>query len=82
MLSSVDRHQFLSMMTLWSVGQGIGVRVRYWIEEAIKDLIIYQKENFGSEIESVYTFGDLRRGSFLAETDAVSLAGEEQTEHN
>jgi len=32
MLSGVDRNQFLSMMTLWSVGQGIGVRVRCWIE--------------------------------------------------
>jgi hypothetical protein len=37
MLSTIDRHQYLSMMTLWSVGQGIGVRVRHWIEEAVLD---------------------------------------------
>ena len=64
-------------MTLWSVGQGIGVRVRCWIEEAIKDLIIYQKEHFGWEIESVYSLSDLKRGN--ADTDVVALAGEEQT---
>jgi len=82
MLSTVDRHQYLSMMTLWSVGQGISVRVRHWVEEAVKDLIVYQKEKFGREIDRVYTFSDLRRGRFLAETDMVALAGEEQTEHS
>jgi hypothetical protein len=82
MLSSVDRNQYLSMMTLWSVGQGIGVRVRHWVEEAIKDLIIYQKENFGREIENVYTFSDLRRSRLLADTDMVAMAGEGQTEHS
>jgi hypothetical protein len=70
------------MMTLWSVGQGIGVRVRRWVEEAVKDVIIYQKENFGREIEGVYTFSDLRHGRLLADTDMVALAGEEQTEHS
>jgi hypothetical protein len=82
MLSTVDRHQYLSMMTLWSVGQGIGVRVRRWVEEAVKDLIVYQKENFGREIDRVYTFSDLRHGRLLAETDMVALAGEEETEHS
>ena len=82
MLSTIDRHQYLSMMTLWSVGQGIGVRVRHWVEEAVKDLIIYQKQNFGREIDRVYTFSDLRQRRFLAETDMVALAGEDQDEHS
>jgi hypothetical protein len=82
MLSSVNRNQYLSMMTLWSVGQGIGVRVRSWVEEAIKDLILYQQEHFGREIEKVYTFNNLRRGGLLAENDAVAIAGEEVTEHS
>jgi hypothetical protein len=51
------------MMTLWSVGQGISVRVRHWVEVAVKDLIVYQKENFGREINQVYTF---RTGSFVS----------------
>jgi len=33
---------------------GIGVRERRWVEEAVKDLIIYQKESFGREIDQVY----------------------------
>jgi hypothetical protein len=41
-------------------------------------LIIYQKQNFGREIDQVYTFSDLRRRRFLAETDMVALAGEDQ----
>ena len=58
------------------------VRVRYWIEEAVKDLILYQREKFGRQIEEVYTFSDLRHGRLQADSDAVALAGEEETEHS
>ena len=70
------------MMTLWSLGQGIGVRVRNWVEEAIKHLILYQRDHFGREIEKVYSFSDLRHGRLQDENDSVAMAGEEETEHS
>ena len=70
------------MMALWSLGQGMAVRVRNWVEEAIKELILYQKTHFGREIEEVYSFHDLRRGRLQAANDRVAMAGEEETEHS
>jgi hypothetical protein len=65
MFGGLDRDEYLSMITHWSIGQGIGVRLRIWIEDAIKELVLYQKEKFGREIEAVYTHGDLRQGRLV-----------------
>lgn len=82
LFSSLDRSQYLSMIALWSLGQGIAVRVRAWVEEAIKDLILYQRDHFGREIENVYTGQDLKRGFYVSDVDRVAFAGEEETEHS
>jgi hypothetical protein len=85
MFKSVGRDQYLSMLTYWSVGQGVGVQVRRWVEQAIQKLVLHQKDHFGREIQSVYTLEDLKGGQYsrsISEADLVALAGEDGTEHS
>jgi hypothetical protein len=82
MLEGAGRDDYLSLVTYWSIGQGISVLLRQWIEEFIRDLVLYQRDHFGRGIQSVYTLPDLKKSRYLNEADQVSLAGEDRTEHS
>jgi hypothetical protein len=85
MFKGAGRDHYLSMLTYWSVGQGVSVQVRRWVEQAIQKLVLHQKEHFGREIQSVYTLEDLKAGQYsrsISEADLVALAGEDETEHS
>lgn len=82
--SGAGRDHYVSMLTYWSVGQGIAVSMRNWIEELIKELVLHPKNqsNFGRPIAAVYTLKDLKRINHFDEADAVATAGESETEHS
>lgn len=83
MLGGAGREHFLSMVTYWSIGQGIAVSLRQWMEELIRDLILHPQNrgHFGKPLMAVYTLRDLKLGVYAA-GDAVALAGETNTEHS
>jgi len=78
------RKHFISMMTYWSIGQGLAVALRGWIEELIAELVVHPKRKsaFGQPIDCAYTLRDLKRYAYTVETDAVATAGETETEHS
>lgn len=84
MLGRAGRTHYVSMLTYWSIGQGIAVLLRHWIEELIKQPILHprNRSRFGRPIEHVFTLRDLKRRFYLGNSDVIALAGEEKTEHS
>jgi hypothetical protein len=59
--TAAGRKHFVSMMTYWSVGQGIAVSLRNWVEELIAELVVHpnRKGAFGKAIAQAYTLKEL-----------------------
>jgi len=82
--SAAGRKHFLSMMTYWSVGAGIAVSLRSWVEELIAQLVVHERRHskFGNPIAYAYTLKDLKNFVYTDNPDTIALAGEDDTEHS
>ncbi len=69
-----------TFVSYWILGQTMATQSRFWLENAVAELIIHQAQKLGRAVDHVYTQSMLADGWLSRKVDVASI-GEEQLEH-
>lgn len=69
-----------TFVSYWILGQTMATQSRFWLENAVAELIIHQAQKLGREVSNVYTQNMLADG-WLSLKVEVAKIGEDQIEH-
>jgi hypothetical protein len=69
-----------TFVSYWTIGQTMATRSRFWLEDAVAEIIIHQVKNHRREATHVYSQSMLSRGA-LDRRQAIADMGEEELEH-
>ncbi|MEI8213105.1 MAG: hypothetical protein WCI02_13225 [Planctomycetota bacterium] len=69
-----------TFISYWTIGQTLSVKSRFWLEDAIFEIIRQQVTRFGKSVTHAYTQSMLSNG-FLLEKKLIADIGEDQLEH-
>ncbi len=75
-----DERLARTFVSYWILGQTMATQSRFWLDNAVAELIIHQAQKLGRPIEHVYTQSMLADGWLSTKVDVASI-GEEQLEH-
>lgn len=75
-----DERLSKTFVSYWILGQTMATQSRFWLENAVAELIIHQAQKLGREVSNVYTQNMLADG-WLSKKVNVAEIGEDQLEH-
>lgn len=75
-----DERLAKTFVSYWILGQTMATQSRFWLENAVAELIIHQAQKLGRAVDHVYTQSMLADGWLSRMVDVASI-GEEQLEH-
>jgi hypothetical protein len=75
-----DNELAKTFVSYWTIGQTLSVKSRFWLEDAIFEIIRQQVTRFGKNITHAYTQGMLSNG-YLREKKTIAGIGEDEIEH-
>jgi hypothetical protein len=76
-----DEQLAKTFVSYWTIGQTLAVQSRFWLENAVADLILYQAKNYNRLTKEIYNQEMLSAG-FPKITHQVADFGEEIIEHS
>ena len=69
-----------TFVSYWKAGQTLAVQSRFWLEDAIAELILTQRSKFGRPVPEIYSQRSLSEG-FPDQKMKIAFMGEEASEH-
>lgn len=75
-----DERLSKTFVSYWILGQTMATQSRFWLENAVAELIIHQAQKLGREVNHVYTQNMLADGWLLRKVEVADV-GEDQLEH-
>ncbi len=75
-----DERLSRTFVSYWMLGQTMATQSRFWLENAVAELIIHQAQKLGRNVSNVYTQNMLAAG-WLSKNVNVAEIGEDQLEH-
>ena len=75
-----DKELAKTFVSYWTIGQTLSVRSRFWLEDAVFEIIRQQVTRFGKSVSHVYTQAMLSNG-YLLEKKLIAEIGEQELEH-
>jgi len=75
-----DERLSKTFVSYWILGQTMATQSRFWLENAVAELIIHQAQKLGRDVNHVYTQNMLADGWLLRKVEVADI-GEDQLEH-
>lgn len=75
-----DKSLAATFVSYWTIGQTIATQSRFWLEDAVAEIIYWQAKRFGRKATHVYSQAMLGHG-YLEQKKAIADIGEEELEH-
>ena len=75
-----DKELAKTFVSYWTIGQTLSVKSRFWLEDAVFEIIRQQVTKFGTSISHAYTQAMLGNG-YLLEKKVIADIGEDEIEH-
>lgn len=69
-----------TFVSYWTIAQTLATQSRFWLEDAIAQIIRYQTKNFGRPATEVYS-ASMLSNQYLARRPTIADIGEEELEH-
>lgn len=76
-----DESLVKAFVSYWAIAQTMATQSRFWLEDAIAEIVVHQCKYFGRDASHVYWQKTLGMGHFAAQTH-VSEIGERELEHH
>lgn len=76
-----DESLVKAFVSYWAIAQTMATQSRFWLEDAIAEIVVHQCKYFGRNASHVYWQKTLGMGHFAAQTH-VSEIGERELEHH